>query len=171
MATVANPRLPEAILCRLRAWVADPLLDELRGCSFQAIAVYMATGALMPSDPALLKELALGDFGFTQQQLDARRAAGEMSARALANEVIARGPLTARDQERLEAGATQCFWCARVAPPGVCFHHCQRCRPVTYCDAGCQRAHWPQHRALCGTPATQPASAQTVAALLARGDF
>ena len=30
--------------------------------------------------------------------------------------------------------------------------HCSRCRAVWYCDAQCQRNHWPEHKAVCFAP-------------------
>lgn len=31
--------------------------------------------------------------------------------------------------------------------------HCGRCKVLKYCNKGCQRAHWPEHKAIC-MPAT-----------------
>jgi hypothetical protein len=38
--------------------------------------------------------------------------------------------------------------CAQCGKPGATCR-CTQCQQVCYCDRGCQRAHWPQHRAKC----------------------
>jgi len=49
-------------------------------------------------------------------------------------------------------------------------HLCARCRLAGYCGAGCQRAHWPAHKAQCKSTARTPAeSAALAAADAARG--
>ncbi len=152
MATIANPRLPAHVLDRLRAWCTDPTRETLSGCTFQALAIYMATGAPPVDDPSILEELALPDFGFTQEELDARRLRGETTARGLAEIVLARGLLTYGEQVRLEKGASQCYWCARVqAFDEPRFSHCKRCVSITYCSVACQSQHWPRHKRVCDT--------------------
>lgn len=42
-----------------------------------------------------------------------------------------------------------CFACGRVPKKG---YVCKRCKHAVYCDATCQRAHWPIHRVNCVPP-------------------
>jgi len=39
--------------------------------------------------------------------------------------------------------------CAGCNKPGLKLQHCSGCRSVYYCDAACQRAHWPSHKPVC----------------------
>ena len=39
--------------------------------------------------------------------------------------------------------------CEGPAPAGPALRRCGGCRTVRYCSGACQKAHWPQHKALC----------------------
>ena len=45
-----------------------------------------------------------------------------------------------------------CFSCGGTVP-GVKAVVCGRCRSAHYCNEGCQRAHWHEHKKLCRPPA------------------
>ena len=52
-------------------------------------------------------------------------------------------------RERLELRSTCAARCGRLHQRHVSLLACGGCRRVRYCDAECQRAHWPAHREAC----------------------
>jgi len=96
MSVKSNPRpknkLPIWVHGHLKKWLADPN-DPLSGSSFQYIVAYKTTEEIVDYDDL---ELACLDFGFSQHELDS------LSAREMAEQVIARGVLTAKEMRELE---------------------------------------------------------------------
>ncbi|RDX52875.1 hypothetical protein OH76DRAFT_132344 [Lentinus brumalis] len=55
-----------------------------------------------------------------------------------------------------------CHTCNKSEVPGVKLKECGGCRNILYCSGKCQKAEWPQHKAVCqaGPPAQQEKLAQ-----------
>ena len=43
----------------------------------------------------------------------------------------------------------RCDSCADYPLPEIKLQRCSRCKAAKYCNADCQKAHWPQHKAPC----------------------
>ncbi len=52
--------------------------------------------------------------------------------------------------KRTHVADKSCAWCG-ISNTNVC--KCAACLVTYYCDAFCQRAHWPQHKVTCKEPA------------------
>ena len=55
-----------------------------------------------------------------------------------------------RAHTRGSTEALPCAWCGKVEPDTENWKHCAKCKWVHYCSKGCQRQHWPSHKAGCG---------------------
>ena len=42
-----------------------------------------------------------------------------------------------------------CAACSTIEPAVRTYPKCERCRVVYYCNAACQRTHWPTHKLEC----------------------
>ena len=51
------------------------------------------------------------------------------------------------------SSSQRCAACSTVAEEGKRLLRCSSCRRVHYCDAACQRSHWPVHKAACSSAA------------------
>ncbi|KAI9010525.1 hypothetical protein DFJ74DRAFT_684809 [Hyaloraphidium curvatum] len=48
------------------------------------------------------------------------------------------------------AEGSVCAWCPSFSTDGTRgMQRCGRCKPIRYCSAECQRAHWPENKAAC----------------------
>ena len=61
-------------------------------------------------------------------------------------------------EETAGGGANACAACGGDSSPGSALQRCSRCHSVRYCSVGCQRTHWPAHKASCAAAAAAGAS-------------
>jgi hypothetical protein len=47
----------------------------------------------------------------------------------------------------------RCAQCSTLGERNKTLWACDRCKTSLYCNKDCQRAHWPEHKAACKTPA------------------
>jgi hypothetical protein len=89
-ARVKKDKLPVWVHGHLEKWLADPS-DPLSGSTFADIVAYKTKGQWSAS-----LDLALTDFGFTHTELM------RLTAQEMAEEVLARGVLTAQEMREME---------------------------------------------------------------------
>lgn len=60
-------------------------------------------------------------------------------------------------------------YCDACLRPAVDLRVCARCQVATFCDAACQRAAWPAHKAWCSAAAALPEGGKATHAMVPRG--
>lgn len=123
----------------------------------------LATANLDAAETSTLLHIA-GDAFATRLQWDSKAQAAEaltrhrqdietlhavvMAHRFGAKIVVdAPDPQVQRRNEECARAVDVCFACSKLS--AVRLWHCSRCGVAAYCDADCQKRHWPTHRITC----------------------
>jgi len=61
-----------------------------------------------------------------------------------------------------------CAKCLEPAQAGTKLRHCGACELVSYCNAACQRAHWPAHKLPCQDEVVELAAKAAMIRVLSR---
>ena len=119
--------------------------------------------------PCSLEELALWKelLNANAEILERSGAGGDAAVKPLRRGLTASfvdvGKYRARgERERSRSGRGSCGACGKeAAEGGGKLKTCANCQGIAYCSAGCQAAHWPQHKRFC-KKASEPDGASVV---------
>ena len=142
-------------------WIFDPRLGRWRAPAHllnslreqERIAKQLTderVDSLSMADLRDVLECLTGKQGLDSHDAEALRKSVKVQAAVVAQKGrLARKNDLSEPNALNSVGGFVCRACGKHPAVGKPLLQCSRCNGASYCNATCQRAHWPQHKALC----------------------